>query len=137
MQVRPYFNAGILITRPTNRLFRSWHDTFFDIYHKEECKEFYQQDKRYEIFAHQAVLSGVILSMYPTEELHELPNTYNYPLHLFAEDVSNTRPSTLEELITVRHEGFYEDPERFKKIPAKKALKKWITERLAFQEKPV
>ncbi|MFX1540732.1 MAG: hypothetical protein ACFFBX_08155 [Promethearchaeota archaeon] len=132
-QVRPYFNAGFLITRPTNRLFRIWHDTFFELYKKAECAEFYQQDKRYEIFVHQAVLSGVILSMFPTAELQELPPTYNYPLHLFAEDVSDTRPSTLEELITVRHEGFYEDPEWFKTIPAKKSLKIWIAKQLETQ----
>lgn len=129
-QVRPYFNAGILITRPTNRLFRSWHDTFFEIYHKPECQEFYRQDERYQIFAHQAVLSGVILSMFPEAELQELPPTYNYPLHLISEDVSKTRPSTLEELVTIRHETFYKDPEWLKKIPAKKALKNWISERV-------
>jgi len=128
--IRPYFNAGLLITRPTNHLFRTWHDTFFGIYHKAEYKEFYQQDERYHIFAHQAVLSGVILSLFPKAELQELPPTYNYPLHLFSEDVSKTRPATLEELVTIRHEGFYEDPEWLKQIPAKKALKKWISERV-------
>ncbi len=128
--VRPYFNAGILITRPTNQLLRIWHDTFFGIYRKTKYKEFYRQDNRYQIFAHQAVLSGVILSLFPKVELQELPPTYNYPLHLFSEDVSKTRPSTLEELVTIRHEGFYEDPEWLKQIPAKKALKNWISERV-------
>ena len=128
--VRPYFNAGILITRPTNLLFRTWHDTFFGNYRKAEYKEFYRQDERYQIFVHQAILSGVILSLFPEAELQELPPTYNYPLHLFPEDVSSTRPSTLEELVTIRHEGFYEDPEWLKKIPVKKALKNWISERI-------
>jgi hypothetical protein len=42
--VRPYFNAGILITRPTNLLFRTWHDTFFGIYRnqKKSSKNFLQ-----------------------------------------------------------------------------------------------
>jgi len=130
-QIRPYFNAGILITRPTNRLFQIWHDTFFELYQKPQCQEFYQRDKRYEIFIHQAALSGVILSMFPTEELLELPSTYNYPLHLFDEDTSSTRPSSLEELITIRHEGFYQDPNWLNKIPAQKTLKNWIIERLS------
>jgi hypothetical protein len=129
-QIRPYFNAGILITRPTNRLFQIWHDTFFELYKKPDCQAFYQQDSRYEIFVHQAALSGVILSMFPNTELQELSYKYNYPVHLFEEDISSTRPSTLEELITIRHEGFYEDPEWYKKIPIKKALKTWIDERL-------
>ncbi|MFX0168283.1 MAG: hypothetical protein ACFE89_02900 [Candidatus Hodarchaeota archaeon] len=129
-QIRPYFNAGILVTRPTNRLCQIWHDTFFELYQKPQCQEFYHQDKRYEIFIHQAVLSGVILSLFPTEELQELPRTYNYPLHLFREDISDTRPSTLEELVTIRHEGFYKDPDWHKKIPAKSTLKKWIAKQL-------
>jgi hypothetical protein len=129
-QIRPYFNAGILVTRPTNHLFRIWHDTFFELYQKPPCRDLYQQDERYEIFIHQAALSGVILSMFPTEELFELPSTYNYPLHLFNEDVSGARPSTIEELVTIRHEGFYQDADWFKKMPAKESLKKWILDRL-------
>ncbi len=129
-EIRPYFNAGILITRPTNRLFRIWHDTFIELIGTTECQQFYRQDKRYEIFVHQAALSGVILSSFPTEELQELSSTYNYPLHLLAEDVSNNRPSTLEELVTVRHEGFYQDTDWINKIPAQKSLKKWIADKL-------
>jgi hypothetical protein len=134
-QIRPYFNAGMLITRPTNRLLRIWHDTFFELYRKPDCQQFYQQDKRYEIFVHQAVLSGVILSLFPIEELHELPYTYNYPLHLLGKDVSETRPSALEDLVTVRHERFYQNPNWQEIIPAKKALKTWIAERIQHNNK--
>jgi hypothetical protein len=129
-QIRPYFNAGMIITRPTNRLFQIWHDTFFEVSRKAECQQFYAQDKRYEIFVHQAVLSGVILSLFPKEELHELPHTYNYPLHLMKEDVSNTHPTTLEELVTVRHEAFYQNPNWQTEIPANETLKTWLAERI-------
>ncbi len=130
-EIRPYFNAGILVTRPTNHLFQIWHDTFFELYKQPRCATFYQQDKRYEIFVHQAALSGVILSMFPTEELQELPNIYNYPIHLFGEDVSKTKPTTLEELVTIRHEGFYKELDWIKKIPAQEALKKWLADRVS------
>lgn len=128
--LRPYFNAGCLITRPEKHLFRNWCDAFLKIYREPPFPELYLQDKRYEIFLHQAVLSGVILSTFETDEIIELPATYNYPLHLFDEDVTDNRPSSLDELVTIRHEGFYEDPEWFKKMPAKEPLKKWIAERL-------
>jgi hypothetical protein len=98
---------------------------------KPACQGFYQQDKQYEIFVHQAALSGVILSMFPSEELQELSGTYNYPLHLFEEDVSRIRPSSIDELVTIRHEGFYEAPDWFDKMPAKDSLKKWIAKRLS------
>ncbi|MFX1564437.1 MAG: hypothetical protein ACFFCH_00435 [Promethearchaeota archaeon] len=130
-EIRPYFNAGCLITRPTNHLFRTWHDTFFELYKNRECQGVYQQDERYKIFVHQAALSGVILSMFPSGELHELPSTYNYPLHLFKQDVSDSRPSTLEDLVTIRHEGFYQDPDWITSFPAKSPLKKWIGQQLS------
>jgi len=129
-RIRPYFNAGLLITRPEKHLLTVWHDTFFRVYKEPIFQKFYQQDNRYTVFMHQAVLAGVILSTLATDDMQELPPKYNYPLHLHAEDATEDRPSSLEELVTFRHEGFYEDTEWIKKMPAKETLKQWIAERL-------
>lgn len=129
-RLRPYFNAGLLITRPEKQLLRYWRDTFFKVYREPSFQVFYQQDPRYRIFLHQAVLSGVILATLTTNELQELPTTYNYPLHLYEQDITDHRPSCLEELVTFRHEGFYKDSDWSKKMPAKKPLKQWIAKRL-------
>jgi hypothetical protein len=128
--IRPYFNAGILAIRPEKHLLRDWCKTFFRIYKKQEFLELYNQDKLYSIFMHQAVLSGTILSTFEKNEIKELPPTYNYPVHLYSEDNTEKRPSTLEELVTFRHEGFYEDPEWMDKLPAEEPLKKWLAEHL-------
>ena len=130
-KIRPYFNAGLLVTRPKEHLLQAWRDTFFKVYQEPPFQEFYQQDERYRIFIHQAVLSAVILSNFATSEIQELPPTYNYPLHLLAQDATGNRPSCLEELVTFRHERFYEDPEWINKMPAKKPLKQWIAKRLS------
>lgn len=130
-KIRPYFNAGVLVTRPEKHLLQNWHDTFFRVYQKPDLQKFYGQDERYAIFIHQAVLSGVILSEFAADEIQELPATYNYPLHLYAEDITDHRPSSLEELVTFRHEGFHEDPEWIEKMPAGESLKQWFIERLA------
>jgi hypothetical protein len=129
-RLRPYFNAGLLITRPETGLIRSWRDTFFQVYQAPAFQAFYQRDARYRIFMHQAVLSGIILATLTPTEMQELPPTYNYPLHLHEEDVTGHRPSGLEDLTTFRHEGFYEDPEWRTKMPAKAPLKQWIADRL-------
>ena len=129
-KIRPYINSGLLVTRPERSLLRAWCDAFLEAYQEPAFREFYQQDKRYAIFIHQAILSGVILSMLATEEMQELPQTYNYPLHLHTEDITGNRPSGLEELVTVRHEGFYQDPDWSKKMPAGEPIKQWIAERL-------
>jgi len=128
--IRPYFNAGFIVTRPGKGLLRAWRDTYLRVYREPPLQELYRQDGRYRIFVHQAVLSGVILSTFSTDEIQELPPVYNYPLHLHAEDVTDHRPSSLEELVTIRHEGFYEDPEWVGKMPAGEPLKRWIEQRL-------
>jgi len=129
-RLRPYFNAGLLITRPETGLIRSWRDTFFQVYQDPAFQAFYQRDARYRVFMHQAVLSGIILATLTPTEMQELPPTYNYPLHLHGEDVTGHRPSGLEDLTTFRHEGFYEDPEWRTKMPAKAPLKQWIADQL-------
>jgi len=108
-RIRPYFNAGMLITRPQKRLLQSWSKIFFDSYQKLPFRRFYEKNDLYKIFIHQALLSGIVLSTFETDELAELPSTYNYPLHLHAKDVTDHRPSFIEEVVTFRHENFYDD----------------------------
>jgi lipopolysaccharide biosynthesis glycosyltransferase len=129
-RIRPYFNAGLLVVRPEKRLLQIWRDNFLEIYKATEFQELYEEDERYAVFMHQAVLTGTVLSTLQTDEIQELPPTYNYPLHLYWEDVTGNRPSSLEELITFRYEDFFESLEWRKRIPAKEKLKQWIGERL-------
>ena len=115
--MRPYFNAGILVTRPESGLLRRWYATFLELYQAPAFQAFYQQNPRYTIFMHQAVLAGVVLSQLERGELLELPDTYNYPVHLFASDTTSKRPAGMEALVTFRHEGFYEKEDSAADIP--------------------
>jgi len=133
VRIHPYFNAGHLVVRPERDLLRAWRDSFLEVYQLPVFREFYRRDGRYATFIHQAVLAGVILSALPPEEIQVLPSEYNYPLHLYTQDVTGCRPSSLEELVTFRYESFFEDPEWDKKIPAGEPLKQWIAERLEKQ----
>ena len=40
-RIRPYFNAGLLVTRPEKLLFQAWQDTFFEVFRKPSFEEFY------------------------------------------------------------------------------------------------
>jgi len=128
--IRPYFNAGIIATRPETGILGQWCKAFSANYDLPTLRSFYQQDPRYAIFTHQAVLSSVILTALPHNELLELPGTYNYPLHLYTEDMTDRRPSSVEALVTCRHEGFYRDPSWRDKMPAGEPLKQWIADHL-------
>jgi hypothetical protein len=129
--LRPYFNSGILVTRPGRGLMKAWRKKYVEVYDEPALRGFYGKDSMYRVFVHQAVLSGVILSELGTDELLELPPSYNYPLHLHGEDVTDGRPVAMEELVTMRHEGFYSDPLWFERMPAGDSLKKWLVECLA------
>jgi hypothetical protein len=129
VEIRPYFNAGFLITRPERQLFQTWRSVFFDVYQKPDFQEFYAKDERYAIFVHQAILSGVVLASLRIGELLELPPDYNYPLHLYGEDVTANRPGSMDELITARHEGL-KDPDWMKNMPMGKELRGWLTQML-------
>jgi hypothetical protein len=127
--MRPYFNAGILLVRPERGLFRKWCDVFLNLYQHPVFRNFYEQDQRYGIFMHQAVLAGVVLSHLEFEEMLELPETYNYPIHLYEQDTTG-RPALIDEMITFRHEDFYEDDGWSQKIPASDLLKQWLGQQL-------
>ncbi|MGY5876853.1 MAG: hypothetical protein RTU30_13980 [Candidatus Thorarchaeota archaeon] len=130
IKIRPYFNAGSLITRPQNHVFTIWRDTFLRLYQEDVFQEFYKVDDLYAIFIHQAILSGVILAALETQRLHELPSDYNYPLHLFNEDITENRPPSLDELVIIRHEGFHKDPDWMNKIHVRDELKQWIARQI-------
>ena len=124
--IRPYFNAGILSVRTNRRLLKSWRDKLVEVYKNPSLQEFYKKDEKYKIFIHQAILTGVILSKFNSNEIYELPVSYNYPLHLHKVDVTSKRPNSMNGMITIRHEGFYNNSNWFEKFPANNSLKVWI-----------
>jgi len=129
--LRPYFNSGILVARPGRGLMKAWRDKYVEVHDEPALRGFYEGDGRYRVFVHQAVLSGVILSGLDADEMVELPPSYNYPLHLHGEDETDGRPVAMEELVTMRHEGFHSDPRWPERMPAGDSLKRWLLGRLA------
>lgn len=128
--IRPYINAGSLAIKPELGLLSNWCELFLDLYQSDFLKDYYERDWRYKVFIHQALLTGTVLSAIPSDQIKILPGTYNYPLHLYGEDISGQRPSSLEELVTFRHEGFYKDPDWRRQIPASTRLVSWLAARL-------
>jgi hypothetical protein len=128
--VRFYINAAHLSIRPEKRLISAWLEKFKSLYAHPDFTPFYA-DGRYRIFMHQAILSALAVESMSRDELLELPPTYNYPSHLYDEDKTGKRPTRIDELVTVRHEGFYEEPDWEEKMPASAGLKKWLREKMA------
>jgi len=127
--VRAYFNAGLLVVRPERGLLRAWQADFFNCYRMPEFEPFYMKNVLYDIFMHQAVLAGSILSSLKPEEFQQLPFEMNYPLHLHSEVADSRRPANLEQLITCRYEDydeFFGNPDVEGLIQIDKPLKDWL-----------
>jgi hypothetical protein len=127
--VRPYINAGMLVTRPENGFMNAWMQSFQNAYRHEDFVPLLA-DKRNAIFLHQAVLSGVMMHQYSLDELYELPETINYPLHLHDEYPNEYKPKTLKELITCRFESIQELRQGLEKIRVEPPIKAWLDNRL-------
>lgn len=130
LDVRPYFNAGFLVLRPQSGLVQKWYSAFIDLYQAPEFLPFYEQDGRYEVFMHQAVLAGVVLSSFGRSQLRELPRGYNYPLDLFNIDHTAFRPKGMDEVVTFRHEGAFDRPGWQEKFPGSQELIQWLESKL-------
>lgn len=107
--VRPYFNAGVLSVQTADGICQHWLETFRRTYQHPDFTPFLDQPK-YAIFMHQAILAGVILKAYLPAQLLELPESYNYPLHMHADYPQAGKVAKLAELVTARYENTRELP---------------------------
>ena len=130
-RIRPYFNAGFLIVNPKRQILQQWYDQYSRAYMNEQFAKFYEIDDIYKIFIHQAILSGVIQKLVKKEEMVELNTRYNYPLHLFTEDITPQKPKQIDDCITIRHEGFYNSSNWEEQMPASSNLKNWLARRIS------
>jgi hypothetical protein len=129
MMIHPYFNAGCQVTRPQNGLFSSWCESFRHLYRHPDFRPFLA-NPLYRIFMHQAVLAGVVLSSFSPAQLHELPESYNYPLHLHTEYPPEFRPKKLNELVTCRYETFDELKKVLTFMAVDEPVKTWVLSRI-------
>lgn len=129
-QIRPYFNAGMLVVRPEQRPLRLWRDYFEQLYRRPEFTEFYSQETLFRIFFHQAVLAAAILVSTAPAKMRELPYQVNYPLHMHEDYPANIRPARLNDLITCRYEQFFDDTQWPDQITVDEPLKGWLEEYL-------
>jgi hypothetical protein len=124
IKIRPYF------TKPKYGIFRNWSKSFQAAYKLPDLVKLYEADPRYRVFIHQAILTGIALSKCGKEKLEEIPSSYNYPLHLYSQDVTPGRPRSIEDLTTFRFESTFRESNWRVHVPIGEKLKEWITHQL-------
>jgi len=125
-RIRATFNAGLLVVRPERRLLQFWRENFLRLYNDPAFQEFYRQNSLYQIFMHQAVLSGTIFAHLDREEIHQFSPLVNYPLHLHADHPNP--PDDINGLVTCRYDIFFQTLRWQERLPATGDLLDWITE---------
>lgn len=131
VKIRPYINAGMLVVRPEHGLLQRWRDKFLTVYQDPRFLDIYQQGYLYQLFMHQAILAGCILSTLGQGEISELPFQVNYPLHMHSQYPSQSRPRSINELVSFRYEDFFSDPAWLEQIRVDDPLKDWLLERVS------
>lgn len=129
VQIRPHFNAGLISAHPQAGILRKWRDNFAGLYQDPRMLEFFEQDERYKVYLHQAVLAATILSLCKRDEIKILPNEYNFPLHLISRMDEQSKPAFLNELVTARYEDLDEAGWQTA-LPVKEPFKSWLADAL-------
>jgi hypothetical protein len=129
-RIRPYFNAGSYALRPERGILEGWWKNFQACYQAPEFKSFYDRNSLYAVFMHQAILTGTIQSLIGEDSLQTLSSSYNYPLHLHGDVPEDLRPKLIDEMVTLRYENLFDQPDWQDALPFSKELAGWIISRL-------
>jgi hypothetical protein len=133
VEIRPYFNAGLLSVNPDKGLLRAWKTNFLRLYSLSEFKKFYQEHVLYRIFIHQAILAGTALSWLDPSEFYELSSDYNFAIHLIERLPVASRPGRLNDLVTCRYDAYecLENPAWRNHIRVDDPLLGWLDSQLS------
>jgi len=106
LPIYPYFNAGFMIIRPYIGLFELWKKKFDELYLKDVFLKLYDEDFRYAIFVHQAILSGAIIKSFSREELTCLDEKISFPIHLL-DEMNEEKSKKILSAISCRYDTFF------------------------------
>ncbi|UCE67524.1 MAG: hypothetical protein JSU85_05800 [Candidatus Zixiibacteriota bacterium] len=130
--IRAYFNAGLLVVRPEQRILRRWGEDFTTLYSDSILANMCENDIEKKIFIHQTALVGAVLNNLKKEQMTELSDRYNYPIFFHQQYEAEKEFSSIEDIITLRYDVYFRnpDPEWSKKLQGPSDIVEWLKERL-------
>ena len=130
VDIRPYFNAGLLVTRPGLRLLNAWRENLELARRNPDILNMIRADEKRAIFLHQAVLTATILNRCTREQILIYPPQINYALHLHMQYPDAARAKTMNGLITCRTDYLQEEAGWQDCLPAiEEPLRSWLFSR--------
>ena len=130
--IRVYFNAGLLVVRPEQRILRRWGEDFTTLYSDSVLADMCDNDIEKKIFIHQTALVGAVLNKLKKEEMIELSDRYNYPIFFHRQYEAEKEFGSIENIVTLRYDVYFRnpDPQWSKKLQGPSRIVEWLKERL-------
>lgn len=130
VEIRPYFNAGMLVVRPQAGLLQTWSEAMINSMNLPIFDKFYRENTLYQIFIHQVLLAVILCQCLEKDQFIQLPYKVNYPLHMHSQYPADLKVNNLNDLITCRHDGFFEDKDWEAGISINEPLSSWLKENI-------
>jgi len=135
--IRPYFNAGLLVVRPEERILRNWEYYFIQLCEDTLLHSMCEKDFSKRLFLHQTALTAAVLNHLDPDETLLFSDKINYPV--FFKEMFGAKKEFIDitEAITIRHESYFRnpDPEWNKKLIGPPDKVDWIKYNLVIQSK--
>ncbi len=129
-KIHPYFNAGVFVVRPELGILKQWWKVFEECFRAAPFQPFYEKNELYAVFLHQALFTGILINLLDRGEMQLLNPAINYPLHLHHDIPPDLRAKRIDDLVTVRYENSFSDPDWQQNFPISQELKGWIRDQL-------
>ncbi len=132
LEIRPYFNAGILVVRPEKGILREWAADFPILYQDSAMVEMCKQDRLKAIFLHQVALSCGIIKTVSQDEMTRLSDYVNYPMFFKEMFGADHEYDDLTDVVTLRYDIYFRNPspDWAEKLNAPDDIIAWLKERL-------
>lgn len=100
--IRPFFQAGVLIARTSAKLMRHWQAGMELLGRDSVLAELCRGNRNHWVFLHQAALVGAVMRTLGQRQMHELPDSYNYPVFFDRQYESLKTFASIESVVTLR-----------------------------------
>jgi hypothetical protein len=124
-----YIAAGLVGVRPELGIFREWERLLRAFAADRFLQGYCEEHSIYKIFMHQAALSIAVAGKIGVGERQELPTLAMYPLNFWEDDPNACRPTTLDDLISLRYDTVLDD-EDWLRFPMSAELRNWLRDNI-------
>jgi hypothetical protein len=133
-QMLPYFNSGVVATRPSYGIFRKWKANAERLALNPTAQNFHSESREF-FFLDQTVLAATLVAELSQEQFRVQSHRFNYPLALHQVLPEGIRAVTLDDITIVHYHKAFWNLYWKDKIELLEPLSPWLSSRLPLRPK--